>query len=69
MIEKSDIEQLSISEKLKTLEIQWESISSQPEMVSSPDWHRDVLKARESKINSEKVEYFTLDELRENLNK
>lgn len=69
MIEKSDIEQLSISEKLKALEMLWESISSQPKVVSSPDWHGDVLKARENKINSEKVEYFTLEELRENLNK
>jgi gamma-glutamyl phosphate reductase len=69
MIEKSDIEQLSVSEKLKTLEMLWESISSQPEKISSPVWHEDVLKARESKINSEEVEYLTLDELRENLNK
>lgn len=69
MIEKSDIEQLSISEKLKTMELLWESISSQPETVSSPEWHEDVLKARESKINSDEAEYLTLDELRENLNK
>jgi putative addiction module component (TIGR02574 family) len=68
MIKKSEIEQLSVSEQLETMEMLWESLSSQPDDISSPDWHEDVLKAREAKINSEKAEYLTIDELKEKLN-
>ena len=57
MIKKADIEQLSISEQLETMELLWESISSQPDKVSSPDWHADILKAREKKVNSGEEEY------------
>ncbi|WP_372906603.1 addiction module protein [Rhodohalobacter sp.] len=67
MIKKADIEQLSISEQLETMEMLWESLSSKPDKVSSPDWHAEVLKAREAKINSGKEEYLTIDELKEKL--
>jgi len=69
MIKKADIEQLSISEQLETMELLWESISSQPDKVSSPDWHADILKARENKVNSAEEEYLTLKELKEKLRK
>lgn len=68
MIKKSDIEQLSIPEQLETMEMLWESLSSKPDKFRSPDWHADVLKAREAKTDSEKIEYLTLDELKEKLN-
>jgi putative addiction module component (TIGR02574 family) len=67
MIKKSEIEQLSVSEQLETMEMLWESLSSQPDDISSPDWHEDVLKARETKIKSGEEEYFTIDELKEGL--
>lgn len=68
MIIKADIEQLSIPELLETMEMLWKSISSQPDKVSSPDWHADFLKVREAKINSGEVEYLTMKELKEKLN-
>lgn len=67
MIKKSEIEQLSVSEQLETMEMLWESLSSQPDDISSPDWHADVLKAREANINSGKEEYLTMQELKEKL--
>jgi putative addiction module component (TIGR02574 family) len=67
MIKKSEIEQLSVSEQLETMEMLWESLSSHPDDISSPDWHEDVLKAREAKIKSGEEEYFTIDELKEGL--
>ena len=67
MIKKSEIEQLSVSEQLETMEMLWESLSSQPDKISSPDWHEDVLKAREAKIKSGEEGYLTIDELKERL--
>jgi len=69
MIKKADIEQLSIPEQLETMEMLWESISSRPDKVSSPDWHADILKNREIQINSAEEEYLTLKELKEKLRK
>lgn len=68
MIKKADLEQLSIPEQLETMEILWESLTSQPDKISSPDWHADILKVRDSKINSGKEKYLTMAELKEKLN-
>ncbi len=69
MIKKADIEQLSNSEQLETMEMLWESLSSKPDKLSSPDWHAKVLKARKAKINSGEEEYLTIRELKDKLSK
>lgn len=53
------IDQMTVAEKLSTMEALWEDLSRTPEQVPAPDWHGDTLRDRvgrveqgESKFNS-----------------
>lgn len=39
----AEISKLSVSEKLKLMEALWEDLSSNPDQINSPDWHREEL--------------------------
>lgn len=67
MIDKSDIEIMSLSERLEAMELLWESISEYSENIDSPGWHRDVLKKRASRVDYGKAQYLTLSELKDQL--
>jgi len=67
MIDKSDIEKMSLPDRLEAMELLWDSISENPEKIDSPDWHREILNKRESKVNSGKAQYLTLSELKDRL--
>jgi hypothetical protein len=47
------IDQMTLEEKLQTMEILWESLSRKPDEFESPAWHGEVLQRREEKIKSE----------------
>ena len=66
MITKKDIEKMSVSDRLETIEKIWESIASS-ENIESPDWHRKILNSREKKVSSGKTNFLELDEVRERL--
>jgi putative addiction module component (TIGR02574 family) len=63
MIDKSDIEKMSLSERLEAMELLWDSISDNPENISSPAWHAEVLKKRETKVESGEAEFLTISEV------
>jgi putative addiction module component (TIGR02574 family) len=44
------LETLSVSEKIQLLESLWDSLCTHPENVRSPEWHREVLEARERRL-------------------
>jgi len=67
MIDKSDIEKMSLPDRLEAMELLWDSISENPEKIDSPDWRREILNKRESKVNSGKAQYLTLSELKDRL--
>lgn len=46
MIARSDIRQMPLSDKLAMLEALWEEISSEPDQVEIPQWHKDILDER-----------------------
>ena len=43
----SEIKQMTISEKLMTMEQLWNELKSSDDGVTSPKWHKDVLLERE----------------------
>ena len=47
----ASIRKMSTEEKISTMEMIWDDLC-QHHNVDSPDWHQDVLLARESKRNS-----------------
>ncbi len=67
MIATAEIEQMSLAERMKAMELLWRSISSKPGSVVSPAWHGELLKKRRVKIESGKAEFLTVAQLKKRL--
>lgn len=46
MIAQADIRQMPLSQKLALFETLWTELSSEPENVEIPQWHKDILDDR-----------------------
>ena len=69
MIQAADIEQMSLEERLQTMELLWVSLARTPDAVPSPAWHGEVLATRLAKIERGEGEFLTIPQLRERLQK
>ena len=67
MIATSEIERMSVEERLQTIEILWKSISHFDDSLESPAWHREILAARRAKVDSGKGVFLSIAELRSRL--
>ena len=64
MINLSDIQKMSVAERLQTMEALWESLQSDESGVESPEWHGEILRERKRKIENGETEFITLEELK-----
>jgi hypothetical protein len=69
MIQAADIEQMSLEERLQTLELLWASLARTPNAVPSPDWHGEVLATRLAKVERGEGEFLSIPQLKERLQK
>jgi hypothetical protein len=67
MLAASDIKKMSVTERLRTMELLWKSISAAPEKVKSPKWHGTVLAGRLAKVESGAGTFHTLPQLKARL--
>lgn len=67
MIAPSEIERMSVGERLQAIELIWNSISRLDHAVVSPAWHGEVLAARREKVETGKGEFLSISELRDRL--
>ena len=51
------LNEMSVEEKLQTMEALWQSLSVDPASVASPAWHEEELADRERKIESGEVKF------------
>ena len=65
MIAPSEIERMSVEERLQAIELLWNSISRQGDSVISPAWHGEVLSARRAKVEAGEGRFLSLSELRD----
>lgn len=42
--------QMSVDDKLQTMELPWADLSQHPEQVASPAWHGEVLRSRRAQV-------------------
>jgi putative addiction module component (TIGR02574 family) len=66
MIESSQIERMSVAERLQTMEQLWDSLCRDA-ALPSPEWHREVLTDRKARAQSGEAKFLTLDQLRSRL--
>ena len=69
MIDTTQIEQMSLVERLQTMELLWKAISSRSEDLSSPSWHGELLAERTAKIERGEATFLTIDQTKERLQK
>ena len=69
MIQVSEIELMSLDERLQAMELLWASLTRTPEAVPSPSWHGEVLGERLAKIERGEGEFLTLAEVKARLQK
>ena len=51
------LNEMSVEEKLATMETIWASLSANPESVESPAWHGDELRIREAQVGSGEAKF------------
>ena len=57
-----DIEQMSVTEKIRLMELLWRDISKEPENVEVPDWHQKVLEERERAVENGETHFIDFEE-------
>ena len=66
MIEPSQIERMSVAERLQAIDQLWDSLTHHDE-ITSPGWHEDVLLDRKARAQRGDAKFLTLDQLRSRL--
>jgi hypothetical protein len=51
------VEQMNTVEKLEAMELLWASLSADAESVPSPEWHGEVLRARQAAVAEGRESY------------
>ena len=51
------LNEMSVEEKLQTMEALWQSLSADPAAIESPAWHEEELAERERKIESGEAKF------------
>jgi hypothetical protein len=51
------LNEMSVEEKLQTMEALWQSLSAEPAAVESPAWHEEELAGSERKIASGEAKF------------
>ena len=69
MIGATEIEKMTLEEKLDAMELLWKSISEKPDEVPSPAWHEKIVAARLSKIDKGDAQFLSIEEARQRLRK
>lgn len=60
----SDIEKMSSSEKLQTMESLWDSLRDEKTELVSPQWHEQALAVRTAKIADGSAKFISIDALK-----
>lgn len=59
-----EIKKMSRIERLQAIEVLWDSLMDEESEIKSPEWHRDILKERKTKIETGEAEFISLEKLR-----
>ncbi len=64
-----EIKRLSHIDKLRVMEAIWKDLSEDEEKYDSPEWHEDILKETENRVNDGAEEIVDWDIAKKNLRK
>jgi Putative addiction module component len=61
------LDEMSIEEKIETMETIWASLSANPEAVESPAWHEEELRVREAGVASGVAKFVDWEKAKEEI--
>jgi len=62
-----ELKEMTIEEKLRTMEMLWEDICRSVPDFSSPTWHEDILKEREKNLKEGKDKFVDWEQAKQDL--
>lgn len=63
LMSKLKIKEMTVQERLQTMEEIWDSLLHEDIEIESPQWHEDILKERRKKLEQGKTEFISLADL------
>lgn len=51
------LDQMSLAEKLEAMELLWADLSKEPEKLSPPEWHQEILQHRKELVEQGKLKF------------
>jgi hypothetical protein len=63
------LDEMTVQEKLEAMELLWEDLARSPEAVQSPDWHREILDARQKRVADGTARFVQWDEAKAEIRK
>ena len=67
MLELSEINKMSVTERLQVMEQLWDTLCRDATELPSPQWHGDVLADRKERAERGEAKFLTLQQLRSRL--
>jgi hypothetical protein len=67
MIAPAEVRQWPLSEKLALFEILWAELSADPDEIEVPGWHREVLDARQARLEQGRARVLDWEEAKEQI--
>jgi len=64
-----NFEQMSVSEKLRIMELLWDDLCNNESDILSPQWHENVLMERENLMRDGKDEFIDWDQAKKEMSK
>ena len=61
------LDEMSVEEKLQTMEAIWASLSANPVAIESPTWHEEELRMREAQIDSSEAKFVDWEKAKEEI--
>ncbi len=62
MIAEIDFKQMSVSEKLRIMELLWDDLCRTDSEIPSPEWHESLLMERENLVRDGREEFIDWDQ-------
>ena len=67
MVATLPIQEMTISEKISTMELLWDDICRSAPDFTSPSWHGKILKEREKNLKEGKDEFINWEDAKKNI--
>ena len=61
------LDKMTSLDKIAVMEKLWDDLCRNPESISSPEWHQEVLHDREREINEGKAKFTAFDRAKERI--